>query len=54
MRSRLSLTTSSNRTARIIACLGDVVGYNANPKECLDIVRKHGHALRQGQSRRYC
>ena len=22
------------------ACLGDVVGYNANPKECLDIVRK--------------
>ena len=20
-------------------CLGDVVGYNANPKECLDIVR---------------
>ena len=24
------------------ACLGDVVGYNANPKECLDIVQKHG------------
>ena len=22
-----------------IVCLGDVVGYNANPKECLDIVR---------------
>ena len=21
------------------ACLGDVVGYNANPKECLDMVR---------------
>lgn len=21
-------------------CLGDVVGYNANPKECLDLVRK--------------
>src|SRR5258708_21203408 len=21
------------------ACLGDVVGYNANPKECLDIIR---------------
>src|SRR5947207_2999194 len=21
------------------ACLGDVVGYNANPKECLDVVR---------------
>ncbi len=23
-----------------IACLGDVVGYGANPKECLDIVRQ--------------
>lgn len=23
-----------------IVCLGDVVGYNANPKECLDIVRE--------------
>src|SRR5437588_12991111 len=22
------------------ACVGDVVGYNANPKECLDIVRE--------------
>jgi predicted phosphodiesterase len=21
-----------------VACLGDVVGYNANPKECLDTV----------------
>lgn len=29
-----------------VACLGDVVGYNANPKECLDIVRgKTGEAL---------
>ena len=23
-------------------CLGDVVGYNANPKECLDVVRSMG------------
>ena len=22
-----------------VACLGDVVGYGANPKECLDIIR---------------
>ena len=21
-------------------CLGDIVGYNANPRECLDIVRE--------------
>ena len=33
-------------------CVGDVVGYSANPKECLDIVREHGHALREGQPRR--
>ena len=26
-------------------CLGDVVGYNANPKECLAIVRAHGGCL---------
>jgi len=24
-----------------IICLGDIVGYNANPKECLDLVRRH-------------
>ena len=23
-----------------VACLGDVVGYGANPKECLDIIRR--------------
>ena len=34
------------------ACLGDVVGYNANPKECLDIVRKMNMPVRQGQPRR--
>ena len=29
-------------------CLGDVVGYNANPNECIDLVKKHlfqGHNL---------
>jgi diadenosine tetraphosphatase ApaH/serine/threonine PP2A family protein phosphatase len=25
-----------------ILCLGDVVGYNANPNECVDIIRKEG------------
>jgi len=24
------------------ACVGDIVGYNANPKECLDIIRDMG------------
>ena len=24
-----------------IFCLGDIVGYGANPRECLELVRKH-------------
>ena len=27
------------------ACIGDVVGYNANPKECLDLLRGLGDNL---------
>ncbi len=38
-----ALTAVLDRIARIgadgIICLGDVVGYNANPNECVDIVR---------------
>jgi predicted phosphodiesterase len=26
-------------------CIGDVVGYNANPRECLDLVRELDPAL---------
>ena len=29
-------------------CLGDVVGYNANPKECLDVVRSMGMPVVKG------
>lgn len=36
------------------ACLGDVVGYNANPKECLDIVRKMGMPCVKGNHDEYC
>lgn len=25
-----------------VVCLGDLVGYNANPNECLDLVKEHG------------
>jgi putative phosphoesterase len=25
-----------------VICLGDIVGYNANPNECIDIIRKRG------------
>src|SRR5436190_20479904 len=36
------------------ACLGDVVGYNANPKECLDIVRQMGMPVVKGNHDEYC
>jgi len=37
-----------------IACLGDVVGYNANPKECLDIVRAMNIPCVKGNHDEYC
>lgn len=36
------------------ACLGDVVGYGANPKECLDIVRSMGMPCVKGNHDEYC
>ena len=36
------------------ACLGDVVGYNANPKECLEIVRKMNIPCVRGNHDEYC
>ncbi|HTI99173.1 MAG TPA: metallophosphoesterase family protein [Dongiaceae bacterium] len=36
------------------ACLGDVVGYNANPKECLDIVRQMDMPCVKGNHDEYC
>src|SRR5262245_7738705 len=35
-------------------CVGDVVGYNANPKECLDIVREMGMPCVKGNHDEYC
>jgi predicted phosphodiesterase len=36
------------------ACLGDVVGYNANPKDCLDIVRNMAMPCVKGNHDEYC
>jgi predicted phosphodiesterase len=36
------------------ACLGDVVGYNANPLECLNIIRKLGMPCVKGNHDEYC
>ncbi len=37
-----------------VACLGDVVGYNANPKECLDIIRSMNIPCVKGNHDEYC
>jgi len=37
-----------------VACLGDVVGYNANPKECLDIVREMNIPCVKGNHDEFC
>jgi len=36
------------------ACVGDVVGYGANPRECLEIVRKMGMPVVKGNHDEYC
>jgi predicted phosphodiesterase len=35
------------------ACVGDIVGYNANPKECLDIIRDMGMPCVKGNHDEY-
>ena len=35
-------------------CVGDVVGYNANPKECLDTIRTMGMPVVKGNHDEYC
>ena len=37
-----------------VACLGDVVGYGANPKECLDIVREMNVPIVKGNHDEMC
>lgn len=36
------------------ACLGDVVGYNANPKECLEVIRGMGMPCVKGNHDEMC
>jgi predicted phosphodiesterase len=37
-----------------VACVGDIVGYNANPKECLDIIRSLNCPCVKGNHDEYC
>lgn len=42
------------QNANHIVCLGDIVGYNAQPKECLDIVRQMNIPCVKGNHDEYC
>jgi predicted phosphodiesterase len=42
------------QNATHIVCLGDVVGYNAQPKECLNIVRQMNLPCVKGNHDEYC
>lgn len=48
------LEDAKNLKCTHYACLGDVVGYNANPKECLDIIRNMGMPCVKGNHDEYC
>jgi predicted phosphodiesterase len=48
------LNDSKEQGCTHYCCLGDVVGYNANPKECLDIVREMNMPCVKGNHDEYC
>lgn len=48
------LKDAKDQTCTHYACLGDVVGYNANPKECLDLIRDMGMPCVKGNHDEYC
>jgi predicted phosphodiesterase len=48
------LNDIKSQNATHIVCLGDVVGYNANPKECLQIVREMNIPCVKGNHDEYC
>jgi len=48
------LADIENQKCTHIACLGDIVGYYANPKECLDIIRVMKVSCVKGNHDDYC
>ena len=48
------LKDSKEQKCTHYACVGDVVGYNANPKECVDIIRSMGMPCVKGNHDEYC
>ncbi len=48
------LEDARNQKCTHYACVGDVVGYGANPKECLEIVRRMNMPCVKGNHDEYC
>ena len=48
------LADIKTQNATHIVCLGDIVGYNANPRECLAIVREMNIPCVKGNHDEYC
>ena len=51
---QLVLEDAEKNNCTHYACLGDVVGYNANPKACLDKVREMKMPCVKGNHDEYC
>lgn len=51
---RVVLDDAQKQQCTHYACIGDVVGYGANPVECLAIVRKMGMPCVKGNHDEYC
>src|SRR5271165_4766736 len=51
---RVVLADIKDQKCTHYACVGDVVGYGANPKECLEIVRSMGMPCVKGNHDEYC
>lgn len=47
------LEDAENQGVNRFVCLGDVVGYNANPSECVDIIRELGCPVMKGNHDAY-
>ena len=51
---RVVLEDAKKQNCTHYVCLGDLVGHNANPKECLDIIRDTGMPCVKGNHDEYC
>lgn len=51
---RVVLDDAQKQKCTHYTCIGDVVGYGANPHECLEIVRKMGMPCVKGNHDEYC